>query len=149
MDAQVAVHELRDNDHWSGEGFDVQVHEVADTPGALGLRVESEGYTMAFSGDSGPCEALTTLCHGVDLALLECSYPKTRVSQRHLTTETVAHIACAAKPKHLVLTHFYNACLRTDIREEVRKAGWEGPLSLASDLDVFQLDASIPAEAYL
>jgi ribonuclease BN (tRNA processing enzyme) len=136
------IRELRDGDRLDLGPFALRVREVAHVEGALGVRVEVGGRTFAFSGDSGPCEALVELCRGVDLALLECSYATARPSQGHLTTETAAQTATAAEVRHLVLTHFYPSALAVDREAEVRAAGYAGPLHLAEDLDVYHLEGA-------
>ncbi|MBI4640362.1 MAG: ribonuclease Z, partial [Candidatus Tectomicrobia bacterium] len=50
----------------------------------LGYRIECQGKTIAYSGDSGMCETLVELCRNVDLAILDCSYPKGYPSGSHL-----------------------------------------------------------------
>ncbi len=115
--------------------FRVEARTVRHVEGALGFRVQVDGRTLAFSGDSGPCEALVDLCRGADLALLECSYPASRASTGHLTTRTAAEVACAAGVARLALTHFYPQCDAVDREREVRAAGYGGWLHLAEDGD--------------
>lgn len=127
------VAELGEGDAIACGAFRIEAREVRHVPGALGVRVTSGGKTLAFSGDSGPCDALTELCRGVDLALLECSYPRERESTSHLTTETAARTARDAGVQRLVLTHFYAACDDVDVEAQVREAGYAGELHLAED----------------
>lgn len=131
--AGVSLHELRDQSRLGVGPFVVEAVEVDHIPGALGFRVAADGTTLCFSGDTGPCDALVRLCRGVDLALLECSYPSERESGKHLTTKTAAEIAVAADVQRLLLTHFYPECLAVDIESEVRAAGYDGELVLATD----------------
>ncbi len=120
-------------------GFSIEGHAMAhprrnaDEAPALGFRVERGGRRLAFSGDSGPCDALVELCRGVDVALLECSYPAGRESGRHLNGETVAQVARNAEVRRLVLTHIYPEADQVDLRSEVRDAGYEGELTIATD----------------
>jgi len=133
------VRDLADGDQSTLAGFAVEARAMAhprrdadETP-ALGFRIEAGGRRLAFSGDSGPCEALVELCRGVDLALLECSYPAGRESERHLNATTVAEIAKEAGVERLVLTHIYPQADRVDLGAEVREAGYEGELTVATD----------------
>jgi ribonuclease BN (tRNA processing enzyme) len=109
------------------------VREVLHVAGSLGVRVECEGRTLAFSGDSGACPELVELCRGADLALLECSYPASRPTTKHLNARTAAEVAVAAGVERLVLTHFYPQCDGVDIAAEVRAAGYSRELVLAED----------------
>lgn len=134
--------ELTDRGEVEVGPFRIQVRAVAHLPGSLGVRVQADGVSCAFSGDSGPCAALDELCSGVDLALLECSYPASRDSASHLNTTTAASVATRSRVPALVLTHFYPECLAVDIEAEVRDAGYAGPLVLARDGMRIQLEAT-------
>lgn len=114
-------------------------HVTHGWPGSIGVRVSWDGVSIAFSGDSAPCDALVELCRGVDLALLECSYPSERESSGHLTTRTAAEVAVAAGARRLVLTHFYPMLDGVDVAADVRRHGYAGALHLAQDGDVLEL----------
>lgn len=135
----LSVIELSDGDGLSLAGFAVEARAMAhprrnaDEAPALGFRIERGGRRLAFSGDSGPCEALVELCRGVDVALLECSYPAGRESERHLNASTVAEVAGEAGVERLVLTHIYPQADRVDLAAEVRDAGFAGELTIATD----------------
>lgn len=133
------VVELDDGGAVSLAGYAVAARAMAhprrngDEAPALGFRIERGGRRLAFSGDSGPCEALVELCRGADLALLECSYPAARASERHLNGATVAEVAVAAGVERLVLTHIYPQADQVDLVAEVRAAGYGGELTVATD----------------
>lgn len=137
--ARAAVSELGDGGTLEHDGFRIESRHVVHVPGAIGVRVEAGGRTFAFSGDSGPCDALVALCRGADLALLECSYPAGRESRKHLNAETVAQVARDAGVRRLALTHFYPQCDAVDLAGQVRAAGFDGELFLAADGDVFEV----------
>lgn len=127
------VLELGDGDAFRCEGFHVEARVVRHSRHALGLRVRQGGRTLAFSGDSGPCDALVELCRGADLALLECSYPSGGDSRKHLTSTAAARVAREAGAERLALCHFYPDCDEVDIEAEVREAGFRGELTLCED----------------
>lgn len=129
------VVDLEDGDTLRAGPFEVEVREVKHVAGAIGALVRCDGRSLAFSGDSGPCDALVELCRGVDLALLECSYPAERETSSHMNAATAAGVARAAGVSRLVLTHFYPQCDGVDIAGQVRAAGYRGELHLASDGD--------------
>jgi len=133
------VVEMGDGDRYAVGPFAFEVREVLHVPGALGARIEADGRTFVFSGDSGICPALVELCRGADLALLECSYPASRSTTKHLSTRTAAHVAHAAGVRRLILTHFYPICDTVDIEAEVRAAGYEGDLVLAEDGALYEV----------
>lgn len=76
--------------------------------GALHLRFTTPtGITVAFSGDTGPSEALEQLAAGADLFVCECGLPPHDVYPFHLNAAQVAEIVAAARPRRVVLTHLY------------------------------------------
>ncbi|WP_275935482.1 MBL fold metallo-hydrolase [Sandaracinus amylolyticus] len=127
------VIELRDGDRRVVGPFTIDAREVLHVAGSLGLRVTCGGRVLAFSGDSGKCPELTALCRGAHVALLECSYPASRATTKHLNTRTAAETAVDAKLSRVVLTHFYPQCDDVDVAGEVRAAGYTGELVLAED----------------
>lgn len=141
-DPRVSVRELDDGDRLEIDPFEIQVRHVLHIEHALGCRVSADGVTVAFSGDSGPCDALVDICRGAEVALLECSYPSERVTRSHLNAATAAEVAEAAGVRRLVLTHFYPQCDEVDIEAEVRAAGFTGELHLARDGD--RIDVGAP-----
>ncbi|MEE9284348.1 MAG: MBL fold metallo-hydrolase [Dehalococcoidia bacterium] len=72
------------------------------------IRVEVEGRSVCYSGDTAPCDAITRHARGADLFLCEATYPR-RPADRpylHLSPEEAGEIAAAAGVGNLVLTHF-------------------------------------------
>ena len=135
----LTVTELDDGTALTLAGFVVRARAMAhprrnaDEAPALGYRIERGGRAVAFSGDTGPCDALVELCRGADVALMECSYPAARETSSHLNGRTVGEMARAAEVQRLVLTHFYPAADEADLAAEVRSAGYDGDLMLAHD----------------
>jgi ribonuclease BN (tRNA processing enzyme) len=125
--------ELRDGEKLVLGPFSIEGWHVRHSEGALGVRVTGDGRILAFSGDSGPCDALVTLFGGADLVLAECSYPASRESDHHLNTTNAGRMAADAGVERLVLTHLYPACDEVDVEAEVRSGGYTRELSLAVD----------------
>jgi len=90
------------------------------------------GGTMAFTGDTGWCEALLDLARGVDVLIAECSGGTDRPSSVHLNAAEVGRLAGAAGVKQLVLTHLYPL---HDDRVRLPEVGrhYSGPVLLAED----------------
>lgn len=105
---------------------------------ALGYRLESQGKSVAYSGDTDGCEAIIALGRGADLLILECSTPDERKVAGHLTPSECGRIAQAAGCRHLVLTHFYPVFRGYDIRRRIRRS-YRGRLTLAQDFTAFTL----------
>ncbi|MEU2284447.1 MBL fold metallo-hydrolase [Streptomyces sp. NPDC013178] len=73
---------------------------------AYGLRAECQGSVLAYSGDSGPCDALTELASGADLFLCEADIDRHREGEQvHLTPEDAGDAARKAGVRELAVTH--------------------------------------------
>ncbi|SMF81717.1 MBL fold metallo-hydrolase [Streptomyces sp. Amel2xC10] len=92
--------------HWN---IRLTSRAVAHDTEAYGLRAECQGSVFAYSGDSGPCEALTELASGADLFLCEADLDRHRESegspQVHLTPEDAGDAARKAGVRELYITH--------------------------------------------
>ncbi|MFF7445193.1 MULTISPECIES: MBL fold metallo-hydrolase [unclassified Streptomyces] len=78
------------------------VHDVE----AYALRAESAGRVLAYSGDSGPCAALTELARDADLFLCEADIDAPREGEQvHLTPEDAGRTARQARVGRLLVTH--------------------------------------------
>ncbi|MEU3663384.1 MBL fold metallo-hydrolase [Streptomyces sp. NPDC032940] len=73
---------------------------------AYGLRAEGAGRVLAYSGDSGPCAALTGLARDADLFLCEADIDTHREGEQvHLTPEDAGDTAREAGARRLLVTH--------------------------------------------
>ncbi|MDQ0747582.1 ribonuclease BN (tRNA processing enzyme) [Streptomyces africanus] len=73
---------------------------------AYGLRAEAGGRVLAYSGDSGPCPALTELAGEADLFLCEADIDEHREGEQvHLTPEDAGTTARRAGVRELLVTH--------------------------------------------
>jgi len=117
---------------------------------SYGYRFDTADRSIVISGDTAPTPAIATACHGCDLLVHEV-YSTAWFQQRtpawqkyhstfHTSTTALAEIANAAKPKQLVL---YHQLFRPEddvdkvLIDEIRKAGFTGPVASAHDLDIF------------
>jgi ribonuclease BN (tRNA processing enzyme) len=71
------------------------------------MRVEHEGRSLVYSGDTGPSAALTTLAQGADLLLCEASFVEGEANKPdlHLTGSEAGDHAQVAGVGRLLLTH--------------------------------------------
>ncbi|WP_128377873.1 MBL fold metallo-hydrolase [Streptomyces cavernae] len=88
--------------HW---GLRLTSRAVDHDTEAYGLRAECEGSVLAYSGDSGPCDALTELVRGADVFLCEADVDRHSDGERpvHLTPEEAGAYAKGAS--RLLVTH--------------------------------------------
>ncbi|MGW0119605.1 MBL fold metallo-hydrolase [Streptomyces sp. NPDC003327] len=87
--------------------FSVRTEKVTHPVDAYGIRIEHGGRSMAYSGDTGVCDALHDLADGVDLFLCEASFThgKEDVPELHLNGREAGAHASRAGVGRLVLTH--------------------------------------------
>ncbi|MFI5609782.1 MBL fold metallo-hydrolase [Amycolatopsis sp. NPDC051903] len=127
-----AVHELHDG-HRARVG-DLRLTSVAVDHGfpAFGLRITDGRRTLAYSGDTGPCPALTRLADGADLFL--CEADGSEPSTVHLTPAEAGRAAAGAA--RLVLTHMSHTVTP---RDAVTQAAthFPGPVAYATPRAVF------------
>lgn len=122
----------------SGEAIDLApgvrlaAHAVPHTPESVAYSVEHGGRRLVYTGDTGPDAGLAEWAAGCDVLLAECSLPQRMAVPGHLTPESCGELAAAARPGHLVLTHFYPPVLDEDIPAIVG-ARYDGPVTLAHD----------------
>ena len=82
---------------------------------AFGYRVQTPDRVIVLSGDAGPPSEIAGQCQGCDMLLHEGGFRLTAEANPyylkfHTTTEDLARIAAAARPKLLVLYHQRPRC---------------------------------------
>jgi ribonuclease BN (tRNA processing enzyme) len=106
-----------------------------------GFRVEHAGQVLAYSGDTGVCDALVDLARDADLFLCEASFldDENLPTDMHLTAREAADHASLAGVHRLVLTHLlpWNDSARTLV--EAKASGFRGELELARQGAVYDL----------
>ncbi|MFE9437520.1 MBL fold metallo-hydrolase [Streptomyces sp. NPDC006602] len=106
-------------------------HAVTHDVEAYGLRAETGGRTLAYSGDTGPCAALTALALGADLFLCEADIDAHREGEQvHLTPEDAGDTARAAGVGQLLVTHVGPTLTPEAATERASKA-FGGPTAAA------------------
>jgi ribonuclease BN (tRNA processing enzyme) len=75
----------------------------------FGCRAESDHGVLAYSSDSGPCDALAELARNADLFVCESFVSLPGASEREtvMTPEQAGSIATAANARSLLLTHLH------------------------------------------
>jgi ribonuclease BN (tRNA processing enzyme) len=87
--------------------FTLRAVPVAHPCPAYGLRVSAGGRTLAYTGDTGPVEALRELTAGADTVLSEATWTAAhdRPESVHLSGAQAGELAAAAGTGRLLLTH--------------------------------------------
>ncbi|POX46750.1 MBL fold metallo-hydrolase [Streptomyces sp. Ru71] len=87
-------------------GLTLAARSVVHDTEAYGLRAECDGSVLAYSGDSGPCAALTELARDAGLFLCEADIDAHREGEQvHLTPEDAGRTAREARARRLLITH--------------------------------------------
>ncbi|MFQ5998533.1 MAG: MBL fold metallo-hydrolase [Candidatus Bathyarchaeia archaeon] len=73
----------------------------------VAYKIEAEGRSLVFSGDTIPDDRLVRLAKGVDLLIHDCSFPDGELIGLHTTDVQLAEVAQEAHPKKLVANHLY------------------------------------------
>jgi ribonuclease BN (tRNA processing enzyme) len=109
-------------------------HPVA----AYALRVEHEGASLVYSGDTGPCARLVELARGANVLLCEASWPHVVPGRwtepppgLHLSGRQAGEHAAAAGVGRLLLTHVPAWCDPAALLAEARES-FDGPVELAA-----------------
>lgn len=110
---------------------------------AFGYRVETPDRVIVLSGDAGPPSEIPAQCRGCDILLHEGGFrlaadANPYYKRFHTTTEDLARIAAAARPKLLVLYHQPPAGPGPERGYAALRALYPGAMVVARDLEVFR-----------
>jgi len=132
MDAEFDFHEYDDQPIHLGP-FTIRPTRVVHPVLAYGLRVEAGGRTIAYSGDTGPCQQLVDLAKGADLLLAEAAFQTggDNPVDLHLTGADAGAAATAAGVARLVLTHI-PPWHDSQVALAEARAAYDGPVGLAA-----------------
>jgi ribonuclease BN (tRNA processing enzyme) len=109
------------------------------TDASLAYRIEADGRSFCYTGDTGMSEAVARFAQGVDALLIECSVPDDEAMATHLTPSQVAAMARIALPRRLLVTHVYPQLDRRALPELVRLGGWPARVDVVADGDMCEL----------
>ena len=92
---------------WEWEGLRIRTARMSHNRESIGVRIE-EDRAVVFSGDTDYSANLIRLARGVDLLVVECSFPEQKV-KGHLDLASLERIVARAKPRQVLLSHLYPA----------------------------------------
>lgn len=98
-----------------------------------GIRVEADGRSLVYTGDTGECSALVELAAGADVLLCEASWLDDAASPAgvHLSGRQAGEHAVKAGVGRLLLTHLVVWSDPAAIEAEAR-AAYDGPLEVVA-----------------
>lgn len=103
------------------EDFKIIAGPTLHTENSIAYRIESNGKSLVYSGDTGYTEKLIELAKDTDLLLIECSFPDELKFHAHLTPTEVGKIGKASGARKIIITHLYSDCDEIDTIGQVRK----------------------------
>lgn len=86
---------------------------------SLAIHIRDEnGKTFVYTSDTGFDKSLAAFAGNVDLLVMECSFFKSKPVEKHLELAEAMFLIRLAKPKQVVLTHFYAEWDTVDFQKE-------------------------------
>jgi ribonuclease BN (tRNA processing enzyme) len=119
----------------------LEAFKVPHTEESVAYSVRGRGRRVVVTGDTGFDPALGAWAEGCDVLVCECSLPDSMALPLHLTPRQCGALAAIARPKRLVLTHFYPPVEAEDIAGLVAEQ-FGGDLMLAHDVWSLDLEES-------
>ncbi len=124
-------------DHASAEvaGCTVTSRRVDHPCESYALRLEHDGRSLVYSGDTGPCDALVELARGADVLLCEASWPHVWPGDRqpppgvHMSGRQAGEHARRAGVGRMLITHVPTWFDGDDLAAEATDA-FDGPVEL-------------------
>lgn len=120
--------------------LDVVTVPMAHPTPAFGVRLSHGGRTLAYTGDTGPCEDLDELADGADVLLAEASWTDgpDRPAGVHLSGKQAGELAARAGVGRLLLTHIAPWTDADKVLAEAR-AAFGGDIAAVAQGDVYEL----------
>jgi ribonuclease BN (tRNA processing enzyme) len=98
---------------------------------ALGFRIEADGVTLAYTGDTGPCAEAVDLARGADVFLCEATWKHgDDLLFFHMSARQAGEHAARGGAGTLVLTHIWPTLDTDDHRAEAAEV-FDGPIEVA------------------
>jgi ribonuclease BN (tRNA processing enzyme) len=152
------VRELTPTDVVEGNGWTLrttEVHHFQPHLTSYGYRLDADGQSFVYSGDTGPCRALAALAQGCDVLVHMCHYLTGTALSKTYAAFTMGHLELAqlaqdAGVRNLVLSHMTLQFDRPGMRERVvREVGeiYKGNVYVGEDL--MEIPFGSPVAAHL
>lgn len=137
------VHELHDRERVRLGPLELTAVATVHSVETYGVRASAPGATLAYSADSGPCDALAELADGADLFVCEASWASwpEGANPIHMTPDLAGEWAARAGARRLALTHLRAG---SDARKAAERAGaaCACPVDVAVEGASFVLDGA-------
>ncbi|MBB5808054.1 ribonuclease BN (tRNA processing enzyme) [Saccharothrix ecbatanensis] len=124
--------------------FEITAVRVDHPTEAYGFRITTKTASLAYTGDTGPCDALLGLAQGVDVLLSEATWTHAddRPLGRHLSGVQAGRLAADAGVGRLLLTHIAPWTDRDAVLAEAR-GQFSGPVDVVAQGDRYAVDEPV------
>ena len=104
------IHTVFDGFWFELGSLEISFTELVHLIESYGIRIRGEGKVLAYSGDTGICEAINKVATDADIFLCESTFCGNFSAEQthHLSAGTAAAIAAKAGVRKLLLTHFHS-----------------------------------------
>ncbi|MCX4091541.1 MBL fold metallo-hydrolase [Nocardia sp. alder85J] len=147
FDGAFEVHEYEPDDITAVGVSTLEFVELRHAKPNCGVRICAPSGSLAYTGDTGPTEALVRLAADIDLFVSEATLAVSDPGAHgHLCAADAARAAAAARAGQLLLTHFPTTdedWLKARLTEAA--AEFAGPIHLARPSAVFQVGEPVVA----
>jgi ribonuclease BN (tRNA processing enzyme) len=113
-------------------GATLSVAKTPHTNESLAVRIDSNGKSICYTGDTGFSEELADFFAGADILISECSFEYRRAGVPHLAIDDVSAMATRAGVSRLIVTHFYFRFIEDALIEKIQK-GYSGMVIVGRD----------------
>lgn len=140
IDGTFEVHDLHDGEQVDIGPLRLEAVATLHSVETYGLRASAGGRTLAYSADSGPCDALGRLADQADLFVCEAAWPVSPegVPPIHLTPQQAGECAAKARARRLLLTHLRPGGDPAAATARAAEA-YGGPVGVATELEVHRI----------
>lgn len=116
----VQIEEIHPDSFFTGD-LKITAVKVPHIESSLAYRIEGEGKSVVYSGDTDYSENLIKLSQNADLLIIECALPDEHKSKGHLTPSEVVKITNECGAKKIVVTHLYPVSDKENVVEQIRE----------------------------
>jgi ribonuclease BN (tRNA processing enzyme) len=140
IDGVFEVHDLHDGERVDIGLLRLEAFATSHSVETYAVRASSGDRTIAYSADSGSCEALGRLADGADLFVCEAAWPEwpEGAPPIHLTPELAGEWAAKARARQLLLTHLRPGSDTAAAAARAAEA-YGGPVGVATELEVYEV----------
>ncbi|HSK35939.1 MAG TPA: MBL fold metallo-hydrolase, partial [Actinomycetota bacterium] len=140
IDGTFDVHDLHDGERVDLGPLRLEAVATVHSVETYAVRATAGGHTVAYSADSGSCEALGRLADQADLFVCEAAWSEwpEGAPPIHLTPQLAGEWAAKARARRLLLTHLRPGS-DTAVATARAAEAYGGPVGVATELEVHRI----------